>query len=284
VNPDEHDASREIRRRTAILRERSAGDRLVSARERDETAATRDLAGLARDHAAAARDLAIAQRESADEVDAARAVTGAEIVMRAALQRRRATEYRVQAAEHRRQAAIDRDVAAADRRQGARDRLRALEDRESFKRALVLTETDLLTGARTRAAGLTELDHEIERCHRTDGTLVVAYVDAVGLECVHDNEGQVAGDRLLKRLAALIRSHVRAYDLTIRIGGDEFLSAMSSMTFADARERFSSIAGALAASDEAGAIRCGFAELRPGDTATDLIARADRELIDTRQG
>ena len=284
VNPDEHEASRDIRRRTALQREQTAADRLASAQARDATAQARDLAGLARDRSAAARDLAMAQRDAEYELDGELAVSGAQIVMPGAKQRKRAAEYRAQAAGHRLQAALDREAAAADREQGARDRLRALVDREALARALAITETDSLTGARTRVAGLTDLGHELDRCHRTASTLVVAYVDAIGLKRVNDSEGHDAGDRLLKRVVTLIRQHLRPYDLTIRLGGDEFLCAMSNIALSDARERFSAIVSALAGSDETGAIRFGFAELNADETATQLIARADRELLDSRHG
>jgi diguanylate cyclase (GGDEF)-like protein len=282
VDPRAHEASRDIRRRTALERELSAATRLVSAHERDATAAARDLAALARDRAAAARDLAMAQRDADYERDGGRAVTGAEIVMRAAQQRKRARDYRVQAAEHRAQAARDREAAATDREQGARDRLQALADREALARALAITEIDPLTGARTRAAGLTDLDHELDRGRRTGSTLVIAYVDAVGLKRLNDSEGHDAGDRLLKRVVALITEHLRPYDLIVRLAGDEFLCAMSNMTLHDARRRFSAIAGALAATSEAGALRTGFAELAGDETATELIARADSQLIHSR--
>lgn len=81
----------------------------------------------------------------------------------------------------------------------------------------------------------------------------------------------------------LIAEHLRSYDLTVRLGGDEFLCAMSNMTLLDARERFSTIAAAVAASHEAGAIRVGLAERRPDEAATELVARADRELVASRQ-
>jgi hypothetical protein len=131
------------------LREHSAAARLERAHERDATAEARDLAGLARDQAAAARDLAMALRDAGDEHG-----VGAGIVMRAD-EHARATHYRERAAQYRALGARAREVAAADREQGACDRLHALEDREALADALVLSETDVLTGARTRAAGLT---------------------------------------------------------------------------------------------------------------------------------
>ena len=282
VDPRDYETSREIRRHTALEREQTAGARLESAQERDATAAARDLAAQARDRAAAARDLAMAQRDADDTRDDALAVAGAEIMLRAAEQRKRAREYRVQAAEHRARAARDREAAASDREQGARDRLQALADREALARALAITEVDPLTGARARAAGLTELEHEIDRSRRTGSTLVIVYVDVVGLKRRNDSAGHDAGDRLLKYVVALITQHLRPYDLVVRLGGDEFLCAMSNMTRADAHRRFSAIASALAASREAGAIRTGYAQLTGSEAAKELIARADSELIDRR--
>jgi len=49
-----------------------------------------------------------------------------------------------------------------------------------------------------------------------------------------------------------------------------------------ARQRFGAIAGALAATSEAGALRTGFAELTADETAAELIARADSQLIHSR--
>jgi hypothetical protein len=53
---------------------------------------------------------------------------------------------------------------------------------------------------------------------------------------------------------ALITEHLRPYDLIVRLAGDEVLCAMANMTLPDARQRFSAIAGALAATSEAGAL------------------------------
>ncbi|MGZ6616642.1 MAG: GGDEF domain-containing protein [Solirubrobacteraceae bacterium] len=222
----------------------------------------------------------MARRDAEYEQDDARTVTGAELIIRATKQGERARDYRVRAAEHRAQAARDREAAAVDREQGARDRLQALTDREALARALAITEMDALTGARTRAAGLAELDRELDRSRRTSSKLVVVYVDAVGLKRLNDSEGHDAGDRLLKRIVALIAEQLRPYDLIVRLAGDEFLCAMSNTTLSDARRRFRAIGTALGASRGAGAIRTGFAELIGDETAAELIMRADSQLID----
>ena len=110
---------------------------------------------------------------------------------------------------------------------------------------------------------------------------MIVYVDAVGLKRLNDSEGHEAGDRLLKRVVALITKHLRPYDLIVRLAGDEFLCAMSNMTLPDARRRFSAIASALIATSEAAR----FAPDSPNSAATrpptELIARADSQLLDT---
>ena len=203
--------------------------------------------------------------------------------MRAGEQRKRARDYRVQAAEHRWRAALDREAAATDREQNAGDRLQALADREALARALAVTESDPLTGARARAAGLADLDRELDRRRRTGGTIVVVYVDIVGLKKLNDTEGHEAGDLLLKRVVALITEHLRPYDLIVRLGGDDFLCAMSNMTLPDARRRLSAIAAALGATSGGGTFRAGFAELTGDETATELLAGADSQLLDIRR-
>lgn len=135
-----HDVSQGIRERTATARERTAHERdhsakarMQAAEQRDAIADARDVAALTRDQVAAARDLAIAQASRADErADGERALTGANIVLRADEQRRRAAQQRAKAAEQRVSAAEDRLMAERDREQAARERRRSLVDREMF--------------------------------------------------------------------------------------------------------------------------------------------------------
>jgi len=138
-----------------------------------------------------------------------------------------------------------------------------------------------VTGVRTRAAGLRELDAELDRARRTSSPLVVAYIDVVGLKAINDTRGHAAGDALLKHVVARVKAHMRPYDLIIRLGGDEFLCAMSNLTLGTARERFDAVSAELGHASDPGAIRTGFAQLCDDETASEVIARADSELIRT---
>jgi diguanylate cyclase (GGDEF)-like protein len=175
-----------------------------------------------------------------------------------------------------------REAGAADREQAARERLHALVDREILADELAIADNDPLTGARTRAAGLADLDRELARCRRTGDDLVVAYVDVVGLKSLNDTQGHDAGDELLQDAVRIIKEHLRPYDLVMRIGGDEFLCALSHMTLPDVRRRFAVIADAMTSARSAAQVRTGFAALKPGDGLTELIARADGRMLDGR--
>jgi diguanylate cyclase (GGDEF)-like protein len=281
-DPGAHDITRDIRDRSARERHDGAERRLHAAASRDAVAHARDLRALARDQAAALRDRELVAREAALAADGL-AVKGAEMEARAAESRKGAAADRLAAVEARARAAADRDQAARDRKQAARDRGQAQADRDALLHQLAIAETDPLTGTRTRAPGLADLDHEIDRARRTTNLLAVAYVDIVGLKIENDNHGHAAGDALLQRAVRAIRSHLRSYDMIVRVGGDEFLCVMSGATIEDARQRFGAVHLALAADPDRCEIKVGFAALTPQDSAAELIERADSDLP-TRRG
>lgn len=134
-----------------------------------------------------------------------------------------------------------------------------------------------MTGARARAPGLRDLEVEINRARRTTGRLAVAYVDLIGLKAINDTRGHSAGDALLAAAVRVMRSHLRSYDVIIRIGGDEFVCVMSGATVEDARRRLDQIQAEAAASGLG--VKFGIAELEPGDAPSDLIERADSQLL-----
>lgn len=264
---------------------KTAGARLRIASRRDGYATLRDREAVARDDVASQRDRSMTERDAAATRGAdPRLVTGAEVVLRAAEHRRRVGAFREEAAAGRAAAAFDRLAAAEDRELARLDRSRAAEDRQTLAAALAVLETDVLTGARGRAAGLRELEAELDRCGRTGATMILVYVDVVGLKALNDSEGHDAGDRLLVRFTAIVRERLRSYDLVIRVGGDEFVCAISSMDLAETRRRFQTIGEALAGSDGGGGLRLGFAELVPGETGPELIARADADLLASSAG
>jgi diguanylate cyclase (GGDEF)-like protein len=99
--------------------------------------------------------------------------------------------------------------------------------------------------------------------------------EPVVVACPH---GHGAGDALLQHAVNAIRSHLRSYDLIVRIGGDEFMCVMSGASIEYAHQRFAAIQTTLAADRYPCEIKIGFAALTDQDAAADLIQRADAEL------
>ena len=273
ADPAIHGYTRDLREQGAIRRRESARARARAAAARDAVAHARDLAAIARDHAAELHDRELAARDAAWTGG-----TRPDMLLRAAQNRKRAAEDRAAAAEGRARAAADREQATKDREQAARDRLEAEQDRVALLRQIAISETDPLTGARTRAAGLADVEREIDRARRTNGQLAVAYVDVIGLKAANDRLGHAAGDALLQRVVYTVRSQLRSYDSVVRLGGDEFLCVMSGATVTDARERFAAVDTSLAAPPDPCHIRVGFTELGGKDLAADLIERADADM------
>jgi diguanylate cyclase (GGDEF)-like protein len=139
---------------------------------------------------------------------------------------------------------------------------------------LARTEADRLASA--SAPGLAGLDLEIDRARRGSGILAVAYVDVVGFEHFKESRGHAAGDALVSWAVDAIRAQLRSYDLSVCLGGDEFLYVLSGATLDDATRRFGSVQAALSAEPDPCTIRVGFAALTPGESSHELVERADR--------
>ena len=270
-NPVVHRTSRLARQRSARKRSAAAALRSDDGRERFLTAEDRDHAAELRDRGAARRDALARLHDQQDDTDASREA----ILLRGERDRARAAADRVKASNDRARAAAER-IEAAHERAEAQRLLAAAED------ALNGATTDELTGARSRQFGMEEIARELRRAHRTETPLVLAFVDVDGLKRVNDTQGHPAGDEVLRRTGEALRAGVRAYDLVVRFGGDEFVCAMPNVTEARARPRFEKIAATLASIDPDHSITYGLTERLPGDGLADLIARADSDLLSHR--
>ncbi|KAF0247087.1 MAG: ggdef domain [Planctomycetota bacterium] len=137
--------------------------------------------------------------------------------------------------------------------------------------------TDPLTGVHNRRFVLEELDKAAARAGRSAETVAVVMFDMDNFKIVNDTQGHLAGDKLLKEVAAAIRDSLRRGDTLGRYGGDEFLlvapgSREGALSVAErarqtVRERTShSISAGVALSGE------------DGKSPAELIAAADRDL------
>lgn len=85
-----------------------------------------------------------------------------------------------------------------------------------------LATHDALTELYNRRHFIELVDKEIARAQRHGRPLVMCFIDVDLFKPVNDKYGHVAGDGVLRQLAAVVRSFVRGEDSAARIGGEEF--------------------------------------------------------------
>ena len=89
-----------------------------------------------------------------------------------------------------------------------------------------LANHDHLTGLPNRLYLAGHLPDAIEEAKRRGHALAVLFLDLDRFKHVNDSRGHETGDKLLKTVAQRIRTTMRAEDLVVRMGGDEFVVVM----------------------------------------------------------
>ncbi len=154
-----------------------------------------------------------------------------------------------------------------------------------------LSLTDTLTGCPNRRSLDERLPRELERCRRYGRSLSVIFADVDHFKRVNDTFGHVAGDQVLREVAARLREQLRErIDWMARYGGEEFVIVLpetrlpAALQIADrlrqlVRNRPIDADGAQVHVTSS----FGVAEYRGGDEAADqLLARADAMLYQAK--
>ncbi|HJX49897.1 MAG TPA: GGDEF domain-containing protein [Candidatus Nanoarchaeia archaeon] len=93
---------------------------------------------------------------------------------------------------------------------------------------------DPLTQLYNRKAVFFELKRELRKSERYGHPTSVAMLDLDFFKKYNDNLGHIAGDRLLKRFAMILKENVREYDIYGRYGGEEFIIVFPETGVSDA--------------------------------------------------
>lgn len=145
-----------------------------------------------------------------------------------------------------------------------------------------LAATDPLTGLANRRGGDDNIAMEIARARRHRTPLSCVLLDLDHFKEVNDTFGHQAGDYALREIGTLLRRTLRAYDIIIRWGGEEFLIVLPGVEVDSARtlaERMRKGIQGLALSGIGGVTASfGVAELGPDYSFDTMFAAADRRL------
>jgi GGDEF domain-containing protein len=242
---DARERSREVGRGDGLGADPS---RATAAKRRDEAAQERDFEANARDGLAAA-DEGTAATSTAERPD--------------------------------QRSARDREASASDRVEAGLDRAQAATDRELAKDGIANEIRDHLTGAMGSQFGIAALRREILRTERSDEMLLVAFIEAVGVETAEIELSQADRDQVLRDVAVCLSDDLRDYDLIARVANHGFICAQSGQSKSRGEVRYREIGRRLALRTASAEMKVGLVERETGDTFEALLARADYSMLET---
>lgn len=167
------------------------------------------------------------------------------------------------------------------------DQIQALAKVETLTSEVYkLAALDQLTGLYNRRSGEQRLAEEMSRAVRHGRPLTLLLLDVDGLKQINDRLGHPAGDLLLKQFADRLQRAIRGSDLAVRLGGDEFMVLLPECPVGEVGRVLARVDG-LQIQYEREHVECrfsrGWTDFRPGETAHELMKRADAALYENKR-
>ena len=144
-----------------------------------------------------------------------------------------------------------------------------------------LATQDSLTGLYNRRLAEQRLAGEVSRSQRYGHPLTVVAFDLNGFKQINDRYGHAAGDLVLKTFADHLGTAIRASDLAVRMGGDEFLVLLPECQPEQVQVflgRLNTIETSYHGQKIPVRYSTGWAGYQPGETAAEMLERADQAL------
>lgn len=140
-----------------------------------------------------------------------------------------------------------------------------------------LSHRDMLTGARNRNSFMEKLE-ELEQLDHPAG---IVFGDVNGLKRANDEEGHVAGDRLLHRTARVMQQFW-GDEFVYRVGGDEFVVLLPDISECDFYRKFEEFYDAMKAKDDV-SVAFGAHWAESGSHLNAAFNRADRKMYQDKK-
>jgi diguanylate cyclase (GGDEF)-like protein len=179
-------------------------------------------------------------------------------------------------------------VAANETRARLAESRRQLAD--TLDQVQRLASRDELTRSLNRRSLLTALERERSRAERSGAPFCIAMIDLDHFKQVNDSFGHAAGDAVLRAFAATVHDAMRTTDVFGRYGGEEFLLILLGAHADAALEAVERVRAAVAAHDWRSiapdarvTMSAGVAGFRKGDSAEQLLQRADQALYQAKK-
>lgn len=158
---------------------------------------------------------------------------------------------------------------------------------EANRKLRSLSLTDNLTGLWNRRAFDSHLETEVFRAHHASTPLTLLMIDVDNFKLLNDAYGHSHGDDVLRQVSEILRRSVRASDVAVRFGGEEFAVVMPGTSMEIAKVVCERIRLALKAAPwphRPVTVSIGIARCMPGVTADDLLKMADDAMYCAKRG
>jgi diguanylate cyclase (GGDEF)-like protein len=151
-----------------------------------------------------------------------------------------------------------------------------------------LAVIDQLTGMLNRAALAIRAEEIAQQSALTGAPVGMVILDIDRFKQVNDRHGHSAGDAVLRDVAYLMRKELRAFDLTYRLGGEEFLLLLPGADIHRAGALAEQLRRAIAREKPGGVhvtISCGVGASRAGSTFAyqEVFAAVDAALYEAKR-
>ena len=181
-------------------------------------------------------------------------------------------------------------VLAAGRANGTVVVLRDVTEVEQLRQDLAEQATrDGLTGLRNRRYLDGVADRMVARARSEGLPLTAVMVDVDHFKPVNDLYGHLAGDEVLRAVAAELIAGTRDEDVWVRFGGEEFLALLADSSAQDAspraqdlRRRCRELRVPVADNEIQVTVSIGVAELAPGEDVDALLRAVDAALYEAK--
>lgn len=158
--------------------------------------------------------------------------------------------------------------------------------------AIVQASQDALTGALNRRAFEEKLATVLQVRGRGEPVSLL-FADLDGFKQLNDALGHVHGDAMLQAVSSAMKLQMRSGDALARLGGDEFVILLPGTSRQEARVVGERVRRAIATlgpdADAAGrgpasvSVSIGIATARDGESASDLLERADQAMYSVKR-
>ena len=147
------------------------------------------------------------------------------------------------------------------------------------------SRTDPLTGLANRRSLYERIEIEMAHALRSETPLSVAMIDLDFFKSYNDQYGHVAGDTLLRSIAAVMVSNIRGQDLVARYGGEEFCLVMPDTDIVGGHHLLDHLrTGGRDTTSELGiTLSAGLTSWDGIEDATSFIERADQALYRAKE-